>query len=326
MSRRGLFVGMVALDMIYLVKQLPDRNQKIVAIDFTTSAGGPATNAAVTFSYLGNSATLMGIVGTHALSQIIRADLQQWQVEIADLDPQRRDPVPAACILVTQSTGDRAVVSLAAPQASSSQSSSSAKPREPLAAQVLSQVSSSLDGTEIVLIDGHQMDLSRAIAQQAHALAIPVVADCGSWKPGFEEVLPYVSHAICSANFYPPQCQTAAEVLAYLEALAVPHVAITGGDQPIQFLSLGQFGEIPVPTVAAVDTVGAGDIFHGAFCHFLLHPNSTQSGFADALAQAVQVASYSCQFFGTLAVLRAIARKASTFCQACVYFAISAAR
>jgi len=280
---------MVALDMIYLVERLPDRNQKIVAIDFTTSAGGPATNAAVTFSYLGNSAMLMGIVGAHPLSQIIRADLQQWQVEIADLDPQRRDPVPTASILVTQATGDRAVVSLAAPHASFSPNPQSPNP----------PALSSLDGVEIVLIDGHQMDLSRAIAQQAHALAIPVVADCGSWKPGFEEVLPYVSHAICSANFYPPQCQTAAEVLAYLEALAVPHVAITGGDQSIQYLSLGQFGEIPVPTVAVVDTLGAGDIFHGAFCHFLLHHTPAQSGFIDALAQAVQVASYSCQFFGT---------------------------
>ncbi|MBI4782096.1 MAG: sugar kinase [Oscillatoriophycideae cyanobacterium NC_groundwater_1537_Pr4_S-0.65um_50_18] len=294
MSRRGLFVGMVALDMIYLVEQLPDRNQKIVAIDFTTSAGGPATNAAVTFSYLGNSATLMGSVGTHALSQIIRADLQQWQVELVDLDPQRRDPVPTASILVTQATGDRAVVSLTAPHASFLPANHS-----PITHSPNPQASINLDSLEIVLIDGHQMALSKAIAQQAHALAIPVVADCGSWKPGFEEVLPYVSHAICSANFYPPQCQTAAEVLAYLEALAVPHVAITGGDQPIQFLSRGQFGEISVTTVAAVDTLGAGDIFHGAFCHFLLHHTPTQSGFTDALAQAVQVASYSCQFFGT---------------------------
>jgi hypothetical protein len=40
----GLFVGMTTLDLIYLAPQLPRSDEKIVAIDSSTAAGGPATN------------------------------------------------------------------------------------------------------------------------------------------------------------------------------------------------------------------------------------------------------------------------------------------
>jgi sugar/nucleoside kinase (ribokinase family) len=58
MARKGLFIGMVTLDLVYLSSKLPGNNQKVVASDYTVAAGGPATNAAVTFSYLGNQATI----------------------------------------------------------------------------------------------------------------------------------------------------------------------------------------------------------------------------------------------------------------------------
>ncbi|HEY9642565.1 MAG TPA: PfkB family carbohydrate kinase [Coleofasciculaceae cyanobacterium] len=278
MMKRGLFVGLVTLDLVYLTENLPDRNQKIVALDYTTAAGGPAANAAVTFSYLGNTATLMSVVGRHPLSQLARADLAYWQVAIADLDADRAEPVPTASVIVTQSTGDRAVVSL---NATRSQVAATAIPPN------------CLQDVDIVLIDGHQMAVGQAIARQAQISGIPVVVDAGSWKPGFEKILPHATYVICSANFCPP-CQASTEVLDYLAALQIPHMAITRGNCPIQFKSLGKMGEISVPATRVVDTLGAGDIFHGAFCHHIL-----QLGFAEALAEAAQVASYACQFFGT---------------------------
>jgi sugar/nucleoside kinase (ribokinase family) len=144
------------------------------------------------------------------------------------------------------------------------------------------------------MIDGHQMMVSGAIAKLAKANHIPIVIDGGSWKPGFETVLPFVDYAICSANFYPPGCHNRAEVFAYLAEMSIPHIAITHGENPIQYLSLGESGELPIPQIQAVDTLGAGDIFHGAFCHYILQENFTQ-----ALASATKVAAYSCQFFGT---------------------------
>ena len=55
-----------------------------------------------------------------------------------------------------------------------------------------------------------------------------------------------------------------------------------------------QMGSIDVPTVKIIDSLGAGDIFHGAFCHFILFKS-----FVEALTQASLIAAASCQAFGT---------------------------
>lgn len=284
MPVRGLFVGLITLDFLYLITRFPDRNQKIVALDYTMAAGGPATNAAVAFSHLGNSATLLGVMGCHPMTTLILSDLQRWGVTVADLSSDRTEPPPTSSILVTQATGERAVVSLNAVNAQAALQS--------IPQDILQDIS--LQDINIVLIDGHQMDVGRAIAQQAKAAQIPIVIDAGSWKPGFEQVLPYADSVICSANFYPPNCHSTAEVLSYLNAFHIPHIAITRGDRPILFFSQQGCGEISVPAVPTVDTLGAGDIFHGAFCHF-----SLRSNFPSALRQAADIAAYTCQFFGT---------------------------
>jgi sugar/nucleoside kinase (ribokinase family) len=279
----GLFVGLVTLDLIYLTPTLPDANQKVVALDHAIAAGGPATNAAIAFQHLGNSALLLGVVGVHPLSQLAAADLQQQQITLIDLAPDRTEPLPTSSILVTQATGERAVISI---NATRSQATIDQIPTH------LQQIRS--QEIAIVLIDGHQIAVGEAIAQQANRLKIPVVIDGGSWKPGFERILSYVDYAICSANFRPPGCHTPTDVLAYLQATGIQKIAITRGEQPIIYAEHSVRGEIGVPKIAAIDTVGAGDIFHGAFCHFIL-----QSSFPKALHQASQVATRACQSFGT---------------------------
>lgn len=279
MPRNGLFVGMVTLDLVYLSAKLPGNNQKVVASDYTVAAGGPATNAAVTFSYLGNQATILGVVGIHPITHLIRGDLEGQGVAIADLDPTTTQPPPVSSIIVTQTTGDRAVISLNATKIQVSTH------------QLPTEIDS---GVDLVLIDGHQMTAGCAIAQLAKDNNIPVVIDGGSWKPGFEKILPFVDYAICSANFYPPGCSSSEEVIAYLAAVGIPYIAITQGEKPIRYLNRGVSGQMLVPQINAVDTMGAGDVFHGAFCHYILRQN-----FTDALAAATKIASHSCQFFGT---------------------------
>ncbi|MBD2613114.1 sugar kinase [Nostoc punctiforme FACHB-252] len=275
----GLFVGLVTLDLIYLADSPPQNNQKIVAIDYSMAAGGPATNAAVTFSYLGNQATVLGVVGSHPTGQLIRGDLATYQVAMADLQPTIDLAPPVSSIIVTQATGQRAVVSINAVKTQA--------PSASIPANILENVA-------IVLIDGHQMAVGYSIAQMAKAQNIPVVIDGGSWKPGFEEILPFVDYAICSANFHPPNCQTSQQVFAYLSKFNIPHIAITHGEQPIEYWSCNQTGILDVPKIQAVDTLGAGDIFHGGLCHYIL-----KESFTDALAMAANIAANSCQFFGT---------------------------
>lgn len=279
MKQQGLFVGLSTLDLIYLSEKLPESNQKIVAIAQSISAGGPATNAAVTFNHLENNAKLLSAIGNHPLSQIIRADLEAYSIDILDLAPNYSELPSVSSIIITQSTAERAVIAINATKFQAN----------------LEQIESNiLDDIKIVLIDGHQMIISNEIAQQAKAKEIPVVVDGGSWKPGFEKVLPFVDYAICSSNFQPPHCRDREEIFSYLQALEIPYIAITQGEKPIQYLSQGERGEIKIPSIKAIDTLGAGDIFHGAFCHYVLEKN-----FIDALTLASQIAARSCQFFGT---------------------------
>lgn len=279
MSHRGLFVGITTLDLIYLAQHLPEANEKLSAIDSIISAGGPATNASVAFSYLGNQSQLLSVLGKHPITHLIKTDLNQYHVQHQDLQPQWEETPPTSSIIVTEKSGDRAVISLNAVRCQ-------AHPQQ-IPTDILSNIN-------IVLIDGHQMTISTIIAEQAQAQNIPVVIDGGSWKPGFEQVLRNTDYAICSSNFHPPECQTQADVFNYLTEIGVPYLAITQGENPILYRSRETQGEITVPKITPTDTLGAGDIFHGAFCHYIL-----QQDFPEALASAGKIAAKACQSFGT---------------------------
>lgn len=271
---QGLFVGLMTLDCIYQAQRPPQANEKLVAQDVMMAAGGPATNAAVAFSALGGTATIMAAVGHHPVTALLREDLAHVGVSIKDLAPQRQTAPPVSSIVVSAASGERAVIS-----------------HNALGLQV-DHHPVDLTHVEVVLVDGHQMELSHQVAMAAQSANISVVVDAGSWKPGFDQVLSLATVVIASANFQPPDGQTA---LTYLQGLGIPYVAITHGEHPITVSDQGQVSELPVPTTVVVDTLGAGDIFHGAFCY------AWAGDFSAALAQAAQVASLSCQYFGTRA-------------------------
>lgn len=267
----GLFVGLMTLDCIYQAQRPPQANEKLVADAAIMAAGGPATNAAVAFSALGGDATILAAVGQHPVTALLREDMAQVGVRVQDLTPQRQEPPPISSIVVSQG-GERAVIS-----------------RNAVGLQV-SPPPVELKNIDVVLVDGHQMALSQQVATAAQGMNIPVVVDAGSWKPGFEEVLPLAQVVIASANFQPPGTASA---LDYLQGLGIPYIAITRGERSIIVSDRGKVGELTVKTTTVVDTLGAGDIFHGAFCH------GWQGNFVEALNQASQVASLSCQYFGT---------------------------
>jgi len=282
-NKRGLFVGMTTLDCLYQAERPPAADEKVVATKSLLVSGGPATNAAVAFAQLGgsqgNDAVLLSALGAHPLTTLLREDLQEYGVTIADLMPERLAPPPVSSIVVTQETGERAVVS------------GNAVDMQAAASQVAAGI---LEGVNIVLIDGHQMAVGAQIAQWAKAKQIPVVVDAGSWKPDFETVLGVADVVVASANFMPPGCRSADDVFGYLSDLGVAQVAITQGEKPILFWENAQQQEIEVPKIRAVDTLGAGDIFHGAFCHFYI-----SHLFEETLLKASRSASFACQYWGT---------------------------
>jgi sugar/nucleoside kinase (ribokinase family) len=280
---RGLFVGLVTVDIIYLAEAPPGPNQKLAADDFSLAAGGPATNAAVAFAHLGGEATVIGVLGRHALAGLVSAELAGRGIRLLDLKPEEATAPPLSSVVVSRASGDRAVISR---NAADRQLAGEALPGNALA------------DADVILVDGHQMALARAVVDTAGRP--PLVVDAGSWKPGFDAVLTGADYVIASADFRPPGCNDESGVLAWLQAHGVVHAAVSHGAGAIAYSGPDGSGEVEVPAVTVVDTLAAGDFLHGAFCRYC-----RDVPFADALARAAVVASRSCGHFGTRAWMEA---------------------
>ena len=221
----------------------------------------------------------MTAVGRHAMASVIGEELRRYSVTLIDLNPDF-DKAPVISSISVNRAGERNVISANSTRV------------DALPAQV---DQSALEQASIVLVDGHYMQACLAWSTAARARGIQVVLDGGSWKDGTEELLRSTDLAICSADFMPPGCSTADDALNHLQGCGVTNIAITNGAEPICFRSGGTYGTLAVPQVRLVDTMGAGDILHGAFCYYA----SMGLGFVEALRKASNIASASCRFQGT---------------------------
>jgi sugar/nucleoside kinase (ribokinase family) len=151
---------------------------------------------------------------------------------------------------------------------------------------------------DAVLIDGHHPELALVVAHAAKDRSVPVVLDAGSWKPVLDQLLPLVDIAACSAHFRAPK--------PGLPERGVPTVITTAGPDPVRWSTLdGGQGEVPVPAVKARDTLGAGDVWHGA----LLHAVARGAAPADGISFANEVAAERVRHAGPRSWPAAIARK-----------------
>ncbi|MFB7721037.1 PfkB family carbohydrate kinase [Nocardia sp. NPDC056100] len=278
----AVFIGLSTLDLAYAVDRYPAEDSKTQADELFLGAGGPAANAAVAYAHLsGRVPTLVTALGKHPLAELIRGDLHQHGVGVTDLTPDSAQQPPVSSIIVATAAATRTIVSL--------DGSRVYAPFDSEAAEHLHRVA-------VVLVDGHYAEPSLRIAAAARERGIPVVLDAGRWRPVHTELLPLIDIAICSAAFAPPGVAPA-ELFDQLHAIGPAWVAVTHGAHPITYSMPGERGEIPIGTTHAVDTLGAGDILHGAFCHF----HQLGEPFPAALRHAAEVASRSCVSVGTRA-------------------------
>jgi sugar/nucleoside kinase (ribokinase family) len=179
-----------------------------------------------------------------------------------------------------------------------------------------------------VLVDGHQLGVAIEVLGMAgrptggsarehaegRARRPTVVFDGGSWKPGTERLLAHVDAAVCGSAFRPPSLGDGVgdgddvdvdDVLRYLLAHGPSFAAVTDGAGPIRWADAHGGGRIHPPAVRAVDTLGAGDVLHGAFAWSLARqPRRTTASMVASLAAAARVAARSVESFGTREWLR----------------------
>jgi sugar/nucleoside kinase (ribokinase family) len=287
----GVFVGLATLDVVHRIDRPPGVNEKITAAAQFVAAGGPAANAAVTFAALGGDAILVTALGDGPVAGLVRADLAACGVEVVDAAAGATRAVPVSAVSVVESTGDRSVVSLDAV------TSDAAAP---------DRLDDLVGGADVVLVDGHHPRLAVAAARRADAGRTPLVVDAGRWKPVMPDLIPFATDMVCSNDFRTPGAEGPAATAEALVGAGVRTVVTTHGGSPVQWWAGGDSGSVPVPPVQVVDTLGAGDAFHGAYCYFATRPGGS---LADRIQRCVRVAALRCSVVGPRAWLGELQRE-----------------
>ncbi len=267
---RGLFVGLCTKDIVFYTDELPRPNHKAKTEEFATYIGGPAANAAITYAALGGDATLATCIGDSVESRAMVEALKKYGVKVLNYAMGDREP-NTACIAVA-GDGSRTILS-------------GQRPFE-VNREFYGEVSSEyvLSGYDFALFDCNQQEISLDILKKLDK--VPVVLDAGNWKPNAQQFLDRADIIIASEDFK----DESGNNLFDMNAKAAER-AVTRGEKPILYNGR----EIPVEQVEAVDTLGAGDIFHGAFCYGYFKEGMQME---EALRFASKVAGESIKYRG----------------------------
>lgn len=270
--------GLTTFDLAYVADALPERGGKGTARSSFTDVGGPVANAAVTAVLLGSEAEVHSVFGPGPFSGQAVQMLAAYGVGVVDHEPSIDLPVASVWI---DGTGERTILS-------TDNRRSEVNGRPGLV---------NLEGVAAVLLDGHYPRLQIVLADAALAAGVPIVLDCGRWRPVFADLLQVAGEVIMTATFRPPGLEgmpSAEAVVTIRERYGGHLVAASRGPEPI-LVADGELSEVPVPEMRVADTTGAGDVLHGAYLHFRYTVGCSPR---DALAAAAEVASNSCRALG----------------------------
>lgn len=278
-----LCIGMPVRDLAFRIAALPARGAKVPASAFKEIAGGNALNAAIGIARLGGRASLTGAMGdaNESAAGVIFEQLAQEGVDGRHLVHLPGLVTPISAVMIDPS-GERTIVTF----------------RDPGLWEVrLPDADPLLADCRAVLVESRCAAFATDLCAKARRRGIPVVVDVDGAMSLSEGLLAASSHLIFSSEALR---QTAgsddhATALRTVAALTPAFVAATRGPQGTLWLDAeGAVRETPAFPVHTVETLGAGDIFHGAFAVAITEGRDI----AAALRFASAAAALKCTRFG----------------------------
>jgi sulfofructose kinase len=277
-----LCAGIAVQDIVMRVETFPEPGTKVPATEFIITGGGCAANAAVAIARLGGRAHFTGPLGGPGdeVSNRIIADLA---VEGIDCGGVVRVPGATASVslILIDKDGEKTI---ATRRGSKLETALAANPR----AQAAS--------ADAVLADNRFPEFVLPLCKAARARGIPVVIDLDRTTQLDDPLLSTGTHVIASAEAVRGTTGIA-DISAALRRLGQrlsEFVAITDGPNGVYWLDSGEVRHMEAFKVKAIDSLGAGDAFHGAFTLALAEGQTL----ADAMRLASASAALKCTHFG----------------------------
>jgi sulfofructose kinase len=267
-------VGLNATDTLLVLPRFPAYAGKVPFEDEILSPGGQVASAMVTCARLGLRTKYIGTVGDDERGRIQMESLLASGINLDHVQRRRHCANQSAYILIDRTTGERTVLW--------------SRP-ECLRIDPSEITPDQITCARLLHIDGHDTPAVAHAARIARSAGIPVTVDVDTIYHGFDRVLPYVDYLITSSEF-PTNWTNESDPFRALEMMQREYrmrvAAMTLGAHGALAFTEGRFVYSPAFVVNCIDTTGAGDIFHGAFCYTVLQnmPMEEALDFCNAMA------------------------------------------
>jgi sulfofructose kinase len=255
MSRppRILCVGALTQDTIFRMDRLPPGPGKFIPEEAVQNAAGMASSAATAAHRQGADVSLWASVGDDALGAELTAELSAEGIDCSRVRRVAGARSAIATILV-DAAGERMIVPFYDPRATT--------PPDALPFD--------LTGFDAVLTDVRWPGAAALALQGAKASGIPAILDIDVGPQNvLEALLPHATHIVASEPAAAILCgdvptEKAVEMLR--ERTGV-FVAVTAGGDGTHWFDAASGGvrHTPAPKIKPVDTLAAGDVYHGSF-------------------------------------------------------------
>ncbi|PTM52848.1 sugar kinase [Phreatobacter oligotrophus] len=253
----ALFIGQTYIDVTLVADAIPTGDEKAVARDHAVSFGGNAVTAAFACAKLGIQPDLLTSLAPDWLGRMFTDMAARYGVFVNPRPVKR-----SSLSFVIPNNGKRAIL----------------RARDD--AYLHPYPTLTLGGCRLLHLDGHQADAALAYAKACRERGILTSLDGGGLRSNTEELLGYIDVAVVAERLCEQMELTPAEMLTYLHSRGCKIGAVTLGERGLIWIdAAGVTHALPalaVPSEKVIDTNGAGDIFHGAYCYAALaNPEGT---------------------------------------------------
>lgn len=278
---RVVGIGQCSWDYLAVVDSFPEVDTKTEVRDWQEQGGGPVATALVTLARLGIPCDFYGIIGDDTEGAKIRNSLVADGVSTTGLLTRENAASQTAFIAIEGCTANRTIFW-----------------RRPTGNPLLPDElpNGFLDSCDFLLLDGLLAESSQFAALRARELGVPVMLDAGSNRPGMLETARLCDYVVAAERFALDLGWdgTSAGLQSLAVALGSRVLTVTMGNRGSITWHEGTIIEMPAFRIAAVDTTGAGDVFHGGYIYGLLRG----MGPAETIRFASAMAAIKCTRIG----------------------------